>query len=171
VSVSLLLPLLLLQAARFAARNIEGITCLAQDSAGTLRQTMCCLAVVVPPAAVTMPVQPLCIHSTRCCVCTYHGNSCRDHALLLLLVLLLALAAIGLVTATDHARVPDAGNVLWADKEGLLGRVPLSNAAQKEAEYVTEGSGISALAVQLDGSSCWAGLESGELLVCRWVAM
>jgi hypothetical protein len=63
-----------------------------------------------------------------------------------------------------------AGNVLWADKEGLLGRVPLSNAAQKEAEYVADG-GISALAVQLDGSCCWVGLESGELLVCRWAAV
>ncbi|WIA39093.1 hypothetical protein OEZ86_005233 [Tetradesmus obliquus] len=78
-------------AARFAARNIEGITCLAQDT---------------------------------------------------------------------------AGNVLWGDREGLLGRVPLSNAAHKESDYVAD-CGITALAVQLDGSCCWVGLESGELLVCR----
>jgi hypothetical protein len=34
--VVVVLLLLLLQAARFAARNIEGITCLAQDTAGKL---------------------------------------------------------------------------------------------------------------------------------------
>jgi hypothetical protein len=84
-----------------------------------------------------------------------------------------AAGACCVVAAIDASAVPAApaaaGNVLWADKEGLLGRVPLSNAAQKEAEYITDGCGISALAVQLDGSSCWAGLESGALLVCRWV--
>jgi hypothetical protein len=28
-----------------------------------------------------------------------------------------------------------------------------------------------ALAVQLDGSCCWVGLESGELMVCRWAVV
>jgi hypothetical protein len=61
--------LLLLQAARFAATNIEGITCLAQDTAGDTQRLLLCYAVA--PSADIESEHGRCISCIACSLLTY----------------------------------------------------------------------------------------------------